>query len=514
MPLRPLAVALLAFSLVSGCAAGPVGGSSAARDRIDGEHIFTVGYNRISEIYLDPVDLRRLTLDGLGGLIKLDPAISLLATEQVLHARVNDKVVGEFVLPGRNEAGAWAEVTARVLERLRAHSASLSATTREDIYQAVFDAIVADLDAYSRYTSASRALDERSQREGYGGIGVVMRHQPGRHEIAEVMLGGPAAQAGVRTGDLVLAIDGTFTADLAPDAVGDRLRGPAGTVVMLTVGPTLQDSRRLMVRRDRVIPNTVEARAEGRIGIVRIDRFNAATALNLREALRSLRAGLGPQAAGFILDLRGNPGGLLDQAVAVADQFIRTGRIISTQGRHPDSMQRFDATPDDQIDGLPLVVLVDGRSASAAEIVAAALQDTGRAVVVGASSFGKGSVQTVTRLPNDGELFLTWSRLYAPSGYTLHKQGVQPTVCTSNDVRNEEEALRSVRLGAVIPASTMTLWRTRAPEDSTALAQLREACPWKEHAPELDLTVARSLLMDPVLYRRALQMAMTNLAER
>ncbi len=512
--IRTLAPIALGLSLIGGCAADHAPAGYAGRDRLIGEHVFSVGYSRISEIYLQPVDLRMLTLDGLNGLMRLDPTVGINLSDTALRLKVGDGLVGEFPLPDRNDPGAWAALTMRAVERLRATSTGLGGASAEDVYQALFDAIVSHLDGYSRYTGAARALDERSQREGYGGIGVTLRHEGDRHEIMEVLVDGPAAQAGVGPGEAILAIDGEFTSRLTMAQVGERLRGPAGTVVMITVGRSLEDSRRLAIRRDRLIPNTVEAFAQDGVGILRVDRFNAATTVNLREGIRKIRRELGRDPAGLVLDLRGNPGGLLDQAVAVADQFMASGRIISTKGRHPDSLQQFDATPDDIAGGTPMVVLIDGRSASAAEIVAAALQDSGRAMVVGASSFGKGSVQTVTRLPNDGELFLTWSRIYAPSGYTLHRQGVQPTVCTSNDVRMVDEALRPLRGGAVVPASTLALWRSRAPEDEGALTRLREACPWKEHAPELDVQVAAALLKDPALYSRALMFAQTHVAER
>ncbi|ACI98934.1 S41 family peptidase [Rhodospirillum centenum] len=513
--LRRLAPVVLAFSLVGGCAAGHSRDYAPVRERVVGEHVFAMGYARISEIYLDPVDLRRLTLDGLSGLTKLDPAVSLAVTGTTLEVRTDGRMVGAFDLPVRgDDPAAWATLTARAAERLRASSPVLAATDTDAVYQAIFDGIIADLDSYSRYTGGQRAVDERSQREGYGGIGVAVRHDETRHEITEVLIGGPAESAGLRAGDLILAIDGTPTARLTTEEVGERLRGPAGSLVTLTVGRSPKEGRRLSVRRDRVIPSTVVAHAEDGVGYLQVDRFNAATAPNLRAAVRRLRAELGQRARGFVLDLRGNPGGLLDQAVAVADIFIPGGRIISTRGRHPDSMQVFDARPDDEAGGLPLVVLIDGRSASAAEIVAAALQDSGRAALVGSSSFGKGSVQTVTRLPNDGELFLTWSRIYAPSGYTLHRQGVQPTVCTSLPALDVNAALRTVRLGGMLPAATLLSWRIRAPEDEIALAQLRETCPWKEHAPDLDLQVAKALLGDPPLYREALLRAPTAVAER
>ena len=270
------------------------------------------------------------------------------------------------------------------------------------------------------------------------------------------------------------------------------------------------------VRRERVIPNTVAMSIADDVGILKVDRFNAATATNLREAVQAVRRSVGRGLRGYVLDLRGNPGGLLDQAVAVADLFIARGKIITTEGRHPDSRQRFEASPDDIADGLPLVVLVDGRSASSAEVVAAALQDSGRAVVVGASSYGKGSVQTVTRLPNDGELFLTWSRIYTPAGYTLHRQGVQPTLCTSRPGQEDPAALLTdLRDGRVRPAAQFAGWRARAADDEEALNQLREACPWKEHEPELDLKVALRLLAEPALYQRASSLASTStVAER
>lgn len=514
--LRRLTPAVLSLALIVGCAADYVPGSGAlsARERILGEHIFSVGYSRIADYYLAPVDLRQLTLDGLQGLVERDPAIGMETSGGVLRLTVRGHRVGEIALPDRNTPGPWAEVTSRAIERLRAHSSALAALGREETYQLVFESIVRDLDEYSRYTSAERATYERSQREGYGGVGLALQQEDGRHMIAEVTPGGPAAEAGIRSGELVLAIDGDLTDGLSADKVGELLRGHAGSVVMLTVGSTLAESRRLPVRRDWIVPNTVEASRDGHIGIVRIDRFNAATERNLRDAL--LRMARDPEGApsGYVLDLRGNPGGKLDQAIAVADLFMRTGRILDTRGRHPDSMQHFEAAPDDVLNGAPMVVLVDGRSASAAEIVAAALQDSARAVIVGASSFGKGSVQTVTQLPNDGELFLTWSRFYAPSGYTLHRQGVQPTVCTSKDARSADEVLLSMVAGAMPPAAALALWRTRAPEDEEALTRLRESCPWKEHAPEIDLDVAKALLETPSLYRRALGMTQTNIAER
>lgn len=515
---RILAGTLAGFLITTtGCSAEPplAAVSEASPVSPIGEQVFAVGYDRIAEIYLQPVDMGRLTLDGLSALTRLDPEIKVnrQGTQFVLAA--GETPIGDFSGPAAGDSVAWASVTARIIDRARSVSAILGQTSQEEIYETVFTAITADLDVYSRYTSASKATSERAQREGYGGVGIGIEGTDGRYRVDEVVNHAPADRAGVRAGTRILAVDGELTAYMTPEDIQERLRGPAGSLVLVTLADSDDGpQRRVALRRERVIPNTVTLSIDDNVAVLRIDRFNAATSLNLREKIEEARQKLGTKIRGFALDLRGNPGGLLDQAVAVADLFIPRGRIVSTAGRHPDSMQHFDASADDLLSGLPLVVLVDGRSASASEIVAAALQDSARAIVIGASSYGKGSVQTVTRLPNDGELFLTWSQLYAPSGYTLHRQGVTPTICTSNDLSSVEEVVLQLKDGRLMQPSDLARWRAAAPADETALTHLREACPWKDHETELDLQVAKRLIVDSSLYQRAMQISSTLMAER
>ncbi|ANC92016.1 PDZ domain-containing protein [Azospirillum humicireducens] len=480
------------------------------------EQVFAVGFGKIAEVYLDTVSFNRLGMDGLKGLSALDPAVTVERAGGTVRLYVSGTLAAEYGAAPDTDAGGWAALTTRVIDRARNHSPVLSKATPERLYQVVFDGITADLDGYSRYTGVQRATNERAQREGYGGVGISLESTAtGRVTVHGIMPHSPAERAGLTDGEQLLAIDGELTTRMTPAEMRDRLRGPTGTLVTLTVARDNGAPRRLPLRRERVVPNTITYSLSGDVGIVKLDRFNATTASSLRTAVNTIRQTAGPTLGGMVLDLRGNPGGLLDQAVAVADLFMRRGRIISTEGRNPESRQRFDANPDDLLEGLPLVVLVDGRSASSAEVVAAALQDSGRAVVVGASSYGKGSVQTVTRLPNDGELFLTWSRIYTPAGYTLHRQGVQPTVCTSRAGQTDPDALLSdLREGRLRPAQIAS-WRSKAADDEKALSALREACPWKEHEPELDLKVAMRLLAEPALYQRAVASAVVNtVAER
>ncbi len=203
-----------------------------------------------------------------------------------------------------------------------------------------------------------------------------------------------------------------------------------------------------------------------------------------------------------MLDLRGEPGGLLDQAVSLSDLFIAKGPIIATTGRHPASHQYFAATGHGLAPDTPLAVLINGGSASASEIVAAALQDVGRAVVIGSASYGKGTVQTVMRLPNDGELTLTWARLVTPSGYFLQLHGVVPTVCTSG-LGDTEGALDAV-LRRPIDAGGADASRPRASLDEAAWSSLRRSCPAETNTPALDVKVAERLLSDPARYAAAL----------
>jgi carboxyl-terminal processing protease len=215
----------------------------------------------------------------------------------------------------------------------------------------------------------------------------------------------------------------------------------------------------------------------------------------------------GEAVTGVVLDLRGNPGGLLKQSITVADLFVTQGDIVNTRGRHPDSHQHYEATGEDIAHGLPIVVLVDGKSASAAEIVAAALQDRRRAVVIGTTSFGKGTVQTVIRLPNDGEVTLTWSRLVAPSGYVLHGLGVFPAICTSG-VSEDETGVLARRLeqrGKTV--AIMESWRKAGLREADRRRTLRAACPAQRRHETLDIEVARRLLDDPALYLRALDVS-------
>ena len=244
-------------------------------------------------------------------------------------------------------------------------------------------------------------------------------------------------------------------------------------------------------------------------GIVylRLRGFNNQTTkqvtINLIQGLQKAEQMLGRKARGVIIDLRGNPGGVFKQAVMVSNLFLVNGRIISTRGRHPESHNDYNANGTDITDGLSLIVLINGRSASASEIVAAALQDHDRAIVIGSTSYGKGTVQTIRKLPNHGELTLTWSRFQTPSGYFLNKLGVPPSVCASGRLYvTATEYIKAALSQASQYSKTLREWRTVPTKEKSERHRLKEICPMTNQQNSLDIEIAEKLLLDKQLFHR------------
>jgi carboxyl-terminal processing protease len=464
------------------------GAALAAGPRLN-EKVFSIGFARIADTYIAPTDLSAIAVNGLNGLSAIDAALSASLEAGVIRLRAGDRVIAEFAAPALPDPDRWAGLTASALGRAAQESPPLAQASPERVYQAVFDAVTAKLDGYSRYSGANRATGERAVREGYGQVGLTLGAAQGDIVVSALPPGGEAHRAGVRIGDRIVSIDGVPAKGQTAAQLRERLRGPVGSESALVLARK-KSTLAIRVRREWRAPSTVHLTVTDGIAQIRVDRFSAATASQLRDAVVHAEKASGASLAGLVLDLRGNPGGLLDQSIAAADLFIDHGRIVSTEGRHPESWQVWEAKADDIAAGLPMAVLIDDRSASSAEVLAAALQDSGRAIVVGATSYGKGSVQTVTRLPNSGELFLTWSRFFTPLGHSLSHQGVQPSVCTGSGETVE----------AVLEPF---LRRTAVAMRADAAGQPRAACPARPGAPGFDLAVARRLLQDRTLYASA-----------
>jgi carboxyl-terminal processing protease len=266
-------------------------------------------------------------------------------------------------------------------------------------------------------------------RGEFGGLGIEVTMENGLVKVVSPIDDTPAAKAGLKPGDLITHLDGEQVMGLTlPDAV-ERMRGPVGSEIRLSVRREGRDPFDVTLKRAVIKIQSVRSRLEGdNIGYIRITSFNEQTDRGLEAAVRQLKKEAGKKLSGIVLDLRNNPGGLLDQAVAVSDAFLDKGEIVSTRGRTPDEAQRFNAKDGDLIDGLPMVVLINAGSASASEIVAGALQDHGRAVLLGVKSFGKGSVQTIIPVPGHGAIRLTTARYYTPSGRSIQAVGIVPDI--------------------------------------------------------------------------------------
>jgi carboxyl-terminal processing protease len=468
--------------------------------------LFARGLDEITDLYISPVSSRKLILAAAARFSRLDNKFSVTespgsegGTQVVIN--YDGRQVATFATPTGDAPHAWGELMGRLVGSARATSPILGALSEDQIDKALFDGITSALDRFSRYAPPEIARDQRAIRDGFGGVGVTLDVSGEEFRITQVTSGGPADRAGIRADDKLVAIDGAATAGRSQSDVIHALRGPILSPVEVTVyRPSLSQRRSFRLQRALVILPTVTVSRDGEIAVFQIASFNQNTTQQIVEDLGRLEREMGPRLRGIVLDLRGNPGGLLDQAVSLSDVFISKGPIVSTVGRHPASHQFFEASGDSMAPQIPTVVLINGGSASSSEIVAAALQDVGRAVVVGSASYGKGTVQTVLRLPNDGELTLTWAQLVAPSGYFLHQHGVVPTLCTS-DLGDDDNSIQVALQRTNVSAPLTPRWR--ASLDENAWSQLRRSCPARQGDHEIDVKVAKRLLSDPVLYSQA-----------
>ena len=316
-----------------------------------------------------------------------------------------------------------------VFERIRAEY--VEPVNDREVIEAAINGMLQSLDPHSGYMNARTFRDMQVQTRGeFGGLGIEVTQENGFVKVISPIDETPAARAGVKPGDLITHIDGRTVQGLTLNEAVERMRGPPRTEIRLTIRREgVPQPIHMTIVRDVIRIQSVRSRLiDDDVGYVRITSFNEQTDQGLRRAVQQLRAQGGTRLRGLVLDLRNNPGGLLDQAVAVSDDFLDQGEIVSTRARRAEDAQRYNARPGDIAAGLPIVVLINGGSASASEIVAGALQDHRRAVVIGTRSFGKGSVQTVIPLPGNGAIRLTTARYYTPSGRSIQGTGIEPDV--------------------------------------------------------------------------------------
>ncbi|MEL6550887.1 MAG: S41 family peptidase [Pseudomonadota bacterium] len=333
-----------------------------------------------------------------------------------------------------------------IFQRIRAQY--VEEVGSEELIEAAIDGMLTSLDPHSSYLSPDDAADMRVQTRGeFGGLGIEVTQEEGFVKVVAPMDDTPADIAGVEAGDFITHVDGEGLLGLTLDEAVELMRGPVGSEIVITVVREGEDDPfDITIVRDTIRLTAVRTRTEGDAIVLRVSTFNDQTYPNLRDGLAEQidEAGGISNVSGVVVDLRNNPGGLLTAAVRVSDAFLTAGEIVSTRGRDPQDAERFNASPDDLAQGLPVVVLINGGSASASEIVAGALQDHRRAIVVGTKSFGKGSVQSIMPLRGSGAMRLTTARYYTPSGRSIQALGISPDIIVEQprraaEVTEEEE---------------------------------------------------------------------------
>lgn len=314
-----------------------------------------------------------------------------------------------------------------VFERVR--SEYVDDVTDKELIEAAINGMLTDLDPHSSFLNKDDFKDMQVQTKGeFGGLGIEVTMEDGLVKVVSPIDDTPAYRAGVEAGDMVSHIDGEQVMGLTLSEAVEKMRGRVGTKIVITVLRKETAAFDIEIVRDIIKIQSVRHRVEGNVGYIRLTTFNEQTQPGLEKAIKEISEELGDKVIGYVLDMRNNPGGLLDQAISVSDSFLERGEIVSTRGRHSEDNTKAMATPGDLINDLPVVVLVNGGSASASEIVAGALQDHHRAVVMGTKTFGKGSVQTIVSLGGSGAMRLTTSRYYTPSGRSIQAKGIDPDI--------------------------------------------------------------------------------------
>ena len=470
-------------------------------DRLTAIYSEALGF--IAPRILDPIPVSQLTVWGLRGLTSLDPALQIESADQRLRLMRRGQMVTERSTPKEEAPAPWARLAVEVTVAGYQVSGPLRRAGTQGLIQCFFDEMFSHIDVYSRYVPPVEAGADRASRAGRAGLGIEVAAKGALTEIRSVVRDSPAAIAGIKPGEILLAIDGQRTTDQDIPTILALLSGEEGVPVMLTLRGRDGRPRDIQLVRAMVPPETVFARRVENVLVLRVTSFSNSTASHIAQSVQDAMAEPKP-VSGIILDLRDNRGGLLRQAMTAADTFLPEGLMAVAKGRDPDANHIWRSAEGELAENVPLVIMVDGHTASSAEIMAAALADRGRAVVVGSSTVGKGLVQTIDPLPDGGELFVTWSRVLAPRGWPIQGLGVLPQVCTSLGDEALSRQLAALSTGFQPMSDAIRRHRSaRVPVSASQELEIRAPCP-AAHARGADFDAARTLVANPAAYAAAL----------
>lgn len=451
---------------------------------------------------LDAVTVPELTLWGLQGLAALDPDLSTTLGPNQLTLSYRQKPVFSIQVPRPYDAAGWAATAAATITAGWRYSEGVRLAGTQGIITTFFGEMCGHLDPYSRYVSPAAAVQDEAQRQGSAGLGLVLQRQGRIVRVVQVRTDSPAESAGLRAGDVVVAVDGQMTAGQPVGTVETWMSGPDGSSIRL-VWRSGRAQRSAKLVREIIPPETVFTQTDDDLLVLRVTGFSHETEELFSAAIQQAMAGT-ETPGGLVIDLRGNRGGLLGEAVMLADTLLPSGTVAVTEGRDPAANRIWRSYNGEEARGVPVVILVDADTASAAEVLAAALADRGRAVVVGSSTTGKGLVQAFTTLPDGGELFVSWSRVLAPRGWPLQGLGVLPQVCTSLGQEALLRQLTALSAGQQSEAAALLRDRNaRAPVPASEVVGIRSACP-AATGTDSDMEVAHYLVDDPAAYAAAL----------
>lgn len=496
----------LLLLLLSGPALAEIGSPATFNTQL-ATSVYATALTFMGPRTLEPVPVSQLTLWGLNGLTALDPDLTVSVQGPALQLSMAGHLRTTIPVPKGASPTDWALAAARMADAAWGASARIRRAGTTGVITNFFDEIFNHLDPYSRYVPPVQAAEDRERRSGSAGAGLSLMADHDRVVVQQAIADGPGASAGIRAGDTILAVNGQSTAHIDPTTVTGWIEGPEETRVSITFRNREERTRTVDIMRVMVPPQTVFISRLHDSLLLRITDFNHETSVRVARALNDTLHASNATAHpinGIILDLRGNRGGLVTEATGVADQFLPAGLIAQAIGRDPDATRIWRSSNSQLADDLPIIVLVDGRTASAAEILTAALADRGRAVVVGSATLGKGLVQTIAPLPDGGELFVTWSRVLAPRGWPLQGLGVLPQVCTSLGHDALASELASLDDGTQSMADALAHHRAaRAPLPPAQALAIRSACPAAE-GTEADINAAQFLIQHPAAYVTAL----------
>jgi carboxyl-terminal processing protease len=380
-------------------------------------------------------------------LVLLSAAVGAAATLMVTQPPT--KLIGSSARAAAADTYRQLNLFGDVFERVR--SDYVEKPDDSKLVESAINGMLQGLDPHSSYMDPKNFRDMQVQTRGeFGGLGIEVTMEDGLIKVVSPIDDTPAAKAGIQANDIITHLDNEPIQGLTLNQAVEKMRGLVGTKIQLRIMRKNQDKPvEVSVTRDNIRVRSARGRMEGDdVALLRVSQFNEQTTENLRKAITDLQAQAGDKLKGYILDLRSNPGGLLDQAISVSDAFLDRGEIVSTRGRNTEETQRFNARSGDLTKGKPIIVLINGGSASASEIVAGALQDHKRATIIGTRSFGKGSVQTIIPLGSGaGALRLTTARYYTPSGKSIQAKGIVPDIEVLQDVPEELKARTDTRGG-------------------------------------------------------------------